>query len=60
MPDVVLDELLNLMLPLWFKHNFFNRLNCDHESVHILNEDVISSDEQFLATTTCDCAIGRG
>ena len=63
-PDVMLDELFNLMLPLRFKHNFLDRLHCDHQSVHIFNEDVISCNKKFfaacLATTSHRLKICRG
>ena len=49
MPNVVLDELFDLMLPLWLEHNLLDRLHCDHESMYVLNQNVITSDEEFLA-----------
>lgn len=50
MPDVVLDKLLYLMLPLGFQHHFFDRLYRYHEPMDVLDEYVVACDEQFLAT----------
>ena len=49
MPHVVLDELLNLVFPLGFQHDFLDRLHGNHQAVHILNEYVITGNEQFLS-----------
>ena len=51
MPHVVLDELLNLVLPLWLEHDLLYRLHCDHQPVDVLDEDVIARDEKLLAAT---------
>lgn len=48
MPDVVLDELLDLVDPLRLEHILFYRLNCNHKPCHVLNEDIVTRDEQLL------------
>ena len=49
MPNVVLDEFLNLMFPLGLEHDLFDRLDSDHEAMYVLNEYIITSYEQFLS-----------
>ena len=48
-PDVVLDELFDLMLPLWLEHHLLDRLHCDHEPMYVLNQNVIACYEKLLA-----------
>ena len=49
MPNIVFDKLFDLMLPLGLEHDFFNGLDCDHKSVHILDQHVITSDQKLFS-----------
>ena len=49
MPNVVLDEFLNLMLPLGLEHDLFDRLDSDHEAMYVLNEHIIARYEELLS-----------
>lgn len=42
------DELFDLVLPNWSEHVLLNALDCDHESGYILNEHIVSCDQQLL------------
>lgn len=53
-PHIVLDELLNLVVPLRLDHALFDGLHCNHESLNVLNEDVVPSDEQLLSGRHAD------
>jgi len=44
----MLDEFLYLILPAWPQNVFFDALNCYHKSSYIFNQNIITSDEQFL------------
>ena len=42
------DELFYLVYPLSLKHIFLDALHCYHQSGHILDQDVISSNQQLV------------
>jgi hypothetical protein len=49
MPDVVGDKLFDSLLPLVLEHVFFSHdFKLIHESVHILDQDIISSYQDLL------------
>ena len=48
MPDIVLNKLFNLILPGGLQHDFLDGLHSDHQSVHVLDQDVISRDKKLL------------
>lgn len=48
-PNVVLDEFLNLVFPLSLEHDLFDGLDCDHEAMYVLNEHVIARYEELLS-----------
>ena len=50
-PNIVLYKLLDLVFPLGLEHGFFYRLNSDHQSVDVLDEDVITRDKKLLSAT---------
>ena len=48
-PHIVSDELLNGFLPLILEtHLITHKLQLAHESVHILDQDIVSSDQNLL------------
>lgn len=47
-PHVVLDELLNLVLPARPQDVLLNALHCDHQSRHVLYQHIVSSYQQLL------------
>lgn len=44
----MLNELFDLVLPGWPKHVLLDALHCDHQSSHVLDEDVITSNEELF------------
>ena len=48
MPDGMLDELLNLIYPLSFKHIFLDWFDSNHQACHVLDQDVITCDQELL------------
>ena len=55
----MLDELFDLVFPLGFEHDFLDGLHSNHQTVHILNEDVITGNEQFLSASCRRSIISR-
>jgi len=53
MPYVVGDELLQLCLPSRLKVRVIDILDLLHESVHVLNQDIIPSNEHSLLLLSC-------
>lgn len=50
MPHVVLYELFYLIFPLRLQHHLLYRLHGYHQSVYILNQHIVTSDEQFFSS----------
>ena len=47
-PHIVFDELFNSCLPLLPQHVLLNAFDSNHQSAHILDEDIISSNQQLF------------
>ena len=47
-PHVVLYELFYLIFPLWLQHHLLDRLNSYHQSVNVLDQHVIASNQQLF------------
>jgi hypothetical protein len=47
-PNVVLDELFDLVLPGWTQHVLLDALHSNHQPSHVLDEDVIAGYEELL------------
>lgn len=47
-PNTMLDELFNLIYPLGLEHIFLYRFHGNHQTCDILNQDVVSCDQQLF------------
>lgn len=59
-PDVVGDELFNLIFPLHFQIVVVHRLDLRHEALNVLDEDVVASDQHSLLGPTRADAVATG
>ena len=55
-PDIVGDELFNLVLPCTFQIVVVHILYLVHKALHILDQDIISSDKHALLGATTSAA----
>ena len=56
MPDLMFDELLYLMYPLRFEHVFLDGLDGNHQSGHILDQNIVTGDQQLIFFVFLDLA----
>lgn len=50
----MLNELLNLVIPLGFNHALFDGLHRNHEPLHVLDQNVVTGDEKLFPGRCAD------
>ena len=54
-PDIVLNEFFDLVLPLGFEHHLLDGLHCDHQPVNVLYQHIIARNQKFFTSSLLPC-----